>query len=222
MEPEIFLFFSSRPYQRLLASQNPIYETYANCFGKENVIVLKHEQYGAQHLNDFFTAIGSQCTIRKNKKCVLNSRKSHRVTEVRRIASYEGTAQFAITSHDITFEYILEAIEYINSEIEKLNKATGIELESHLTLDNILDHYFKRLLPLGRLVDPEADCLKEFALSAESYDLNIALKFMEAAASIRPTCDCMREKIAEYRQGLEASGQTDISAPLRPPQYAIA
>lgn len=185
--------------------QHLVYERFAEVFGADRMIVRTYQHQGMDHIRDMLQGIGYGPLPEKTEKAPrVQVAQDLGTLELARLSKRrDGSFDEATLSEFKTLRVLGRKVDRINAEFRKISALSDTPRQSELSLVNIFRHLQALLTPVveSRCAnDKEADILRDAALEAETFDLELALVLMQTAQLVRPSGAFINRKVREYEQ----------------------
>ena len=130
-----------RTLSTLFLSQFAVYKKFADVFGAESVVVRSYQHHGAEHIQDFLSAIGCDHTPTKESKKRIQIAQDIHILELARLSKKRNhTHEESTLSEFQSLESLKKKISKINMNFAKLSALSNSPIESELNLLNLFSH----------------------------------------------------------------------------------
>ena len=181
--------------------QGRVLDAYARTFGAGSLIVRAYRARGLDHVRGFLEALGTELEVEGDALSV-NEGQSLELLELVRLSKPRGHDYDDATLTRLpSLAPLQEKVARIEAEFASAAARADAPIGNELTLPALFQHYQDLLRPAiaaGSVNDAEASILRDFALSVEETDLELARVLMRTAKLIRPSGPFIAGKLAAY------------------------
>lgn len=183
-----------------------VYQKFADVFGADKIMVHTYKDTGSAHIQSFFQGIGCDLVPSEKGNKTINKAQDLSVLELARLAKRrDHDLEEATLSEFKSLKGLGRKIDTINEAFAQVSSVADVAHESQLSLYNIFSHLKDLIEPLipHKCINPkEAEVLRDAALEAEKFDLELAKLLMGMAKMIRPNGPYILRKLEEYEERL--------------------
>lgn len=190
-----FLNFFWR-HDSTLFSQYKVITRYQERVGKSNMNVKLYGHDIDNHINDFFSIIGSKVSM-DGQDYKVNLKVDDSRLELFRLAKYlkREHPNYNADLHDFSLIELENKVSNITSKFNNLCLKYDLDFKSALDINSLLDVYFEKMRTYREFVNPEINWLIEKAIRHEPHNLLLASKLLEFCSEMRPDDQQIQQRI---------------------------